>query len=98
MVNTFSLIIAIVIPDYGCFSNIKVFSETDNNISTFEISVYTTNQTICDDLFAGGRKTLSVQEYMLKNKAEVAFQLLDKKASDLTVPQYIKEAIEWISE
>jgi hypothetical protein len=49
-------------------------------------------------LFAGGRKTLSVQEYMLKNKAEVAFQLLDKKASDLTVPQYIKEAIEWISE
>ncbi|MDY0081662.1 MAG: AAA family ATPase [Ignavibacteriaceae bacterium] len=83
--------------DYSSFPNIKVFSEIDNSVSTFEISVYNTNKSICDDLFAGGRKTLTVQEYMLKNKAEVAFQLLDKKASDLTVPQYIKDAIEWIS-
>jgi hypothetical protein len=35
---------------------------------------------------------------MLKNKAEAAFQLLDKKSSELAVPTYIKEAIEWIRE
>ena len=84
--------------DYSSFSNIRVFSETDNTISTFEISVYNTNKAICDELFSANRKTLSVQDYMLKNKAEVAFQLLDKKSNDLTVPQYIKESIEWISE
>jgi predicted ATP-dependent endonuclease of OLD family len=84
--------------NYTSFSNIKIFSEIDNNVSTFEISVYKSNKTICDDLFTAGRKTLSVQDYMLKNKAEVAFQMLDKKTNDLTVPQYIKDAIEWISE
>lgn len=84
--------------DYSSFSNIKVFSETDNTVSTFEISVYNTNKAICDELFSANRKTLSVQDYMLKNKAEVAFQLLEKKSNDLIVPQYIKDAIEWISE
>jgi putative ATP-dependent endonuclease of the OLD family len=84
--------------DYSSFSNIKVFSETDNTTSTFEISLYNKNQTICDDLFLDGRKKLTVLEYMLKNKAEVAFQLLEKKSNILNVPQYIKNAIEWISE
>lgn len=82
--------------DYD-FPNIKVFSETDNAISTFEISVYKNNKTICDKLFEPGRKTLSVQDYMLKNKAEAAFQLLDRNANDLIVPEYIKDTIEWIS-
>lgn len=84
--------------DYSSTSHIKVFSETDNSISTFEISLYKTNKTICDGLFSAGRKTLTVLEFMLKNKAEVAFQLLDKKSDTLIVPQYIKDAIEWISE
>ncbi|MFM0479936.1 hypothetical protein PQQ81_05345 [Paraburkholderia strydomiana] len=34
----------------------------------------------CEDLFAAGRKKLTVQQCMLDNKAEAAFQLLDKKA------------------
>ena len=84
--------------DYSDFSNIKVFSETDNSLCTFEISLYNVNKTICDTLFSEGRRTLTVQQYMLKNKAEVAFQLLDKKSDVLVVPQYIKDAIEWISE
>jgi pantothenate kinase len=76
--------------------NISVFSSTNNDISTFEISVYETNKNICDGLFLEGRKTLSVQDYMLKNKADVAFELLDKKGEELDVPEYIENAIEWI--
>jgi putative ATP-dependent endonuclease of OLD family len=33
---------------------------------------------------------------MLSNKADVAFELLDKKGDDLIVPDYIKRAIQWI--
>lgn len=84
--------------DYSGFDFIRVFSETDPAISTFEISVYHNNTKICDDLFSPGRKTLTPLEYMLKNKAEAAFQLLDKKSNELAVPTYIKEAIEWIRE
>lgn len=84
--------------DYSGSSHIKLFSETDNSISTFEISLYNVNKAICDSLFSAGRKTLTVLQFMLKNKAEVAFQLLDKKSDTLIVPQYIKDAIEWISE
>lgn len=76
--------------------NIELFYEIDNTISTFEISFYQTNQVICDELFLPGRKTLSVQEYMLGNKADVAFELLDRKAESVIVPDYIKRAIEWI--
>jgi len=84
--------------DYDSFSNIRVFSEMDNAISTFEISIYNNNKSICDELFLAKRRKLTVQEYMLKNKAEVAFQLLDKKSDILKVPEYIKNAIEWIKE
>jgi len=84
--------------DYSCFDFIRVFSETDPSISTFEISIYQNNTKICDDLFSPGRKKLTPLDFMLKNKAEAAFQLLDKKSSELAVPSYIKEAIEWIRE
>lgn len=74
-------------------SNIKIFYDNDDNIHTFEVSIYNSNKTICDELFNG-----DIQEYMLKNKAKVAFELLDKKADDIIAPDYIKEAIQWISE
>jgi putative ATP-dependent endonuclease of OLD family len=77
-------------------NNIEVFYDSDNDISTFEISFFKNNEAICNELFLAGRKTLTVQEYMLKNKADVAFELLDKKADVLVVPDYIKNAIEWI--
>lgn len=76
--------------------SISIFSSTNNDISTFEISVYKTNKDICDVLFSEGRKTLSVQDYMLKNKADAAFELLEKKAEELDVPDYIINAIKWI--
>jgi putative ATP-dependent endonuclease of the OLD family len=84
--------------DYSDCENIKIFSETDNSKNTFELCLYEKNQTTCDSLFSTGRRTLTVQEYMLKNKAEVAYELLDKKSNEIVVPEYIKLAIEWINE
>nr|WP_320036667.1 AAA family ATPase [uncultured Bacteroides sp.] len=84
--------------DFAAFNFIKIFSESDPALSTFEIALYTVNKVICDELFAPRRRTLAPLDYMLKNKAEAAFQLLDKKAESIIVPQYITDAIEWISE
>lgn len=74
----------------------QVFSDKDNARSTFEIALYQDNLALCEALFAAGRKTLSVQDFMLQNKADVAFELLEKKGNEITPPDYIKEAIEWI--
>ena len=35
--------------------SIRVFSEPDNAIRTFEISMYQNNAKLCDDMFSGGR-------------------------------------------
>ena len=82
--------------EFDAFDFIKVFSEPDIAKSTFEICLYTTNKVVCDGLFLAGRRALSVQEFMIKNKAEVAYELLDKKGEELIAPDYIKLAIEWI--
>jgi len=78
--------------------HIKIFSDEDNQRSTFEICIYQDNKASCDELFGVSRKTLSVQDYMLNNKADVAFELLAKKSSVLNVPKYIESAIQWIKE
>ncbi|MDN8663725.1 ATP-dependent nuclease [Stenotrophomonas indicatrix] len=75
---------------------IRVFADPDPARSTFEICIYQDNTKSCDDLFAAGRRTLSVQDYMLENKTEVAFRLLEKHGKALTVPPYIEQAIAWI--
>lgn len=76
--------------------HMKVFSDPDQARYTFEVCFYQDNAEICDELFKAGRKTLTVQDYMISNKADVAFELLDKKAAELKAPKYIQEAIEWI--
>lgn len=75
---------------------IKIHSDTNNDRFTFEICIYQDNKKICDDLFSANRKTLTVQEYMINDKANVAFELLDKKSNELNVPKYIAEALLWI--
>lgn len=77
--------------------NAQVFFERDNAQSTFEISLYKSNSKICDDLFNAGRITRTVQQFMLDEKTECAFELLEKKANELTVPDYINQAITWIT-
>lgn len=77
---------------------IQVFSDTDNARYTFEVCMYQDNQATCDDLFSGGNIKKSPLEFMLDNKAESAFQLVDNHAEDLEIPNYIKQAIAWINE
>lgn len=79
------------------FENIKVFSDNDNARYTFEVSLYKENEANCDSLFGEGRRTLSVQEYMLANKAEAAFKLLNEKSETITTPQYIRDALVWVN-
>lgn len=76
--------------------HIAVFSDSDDTRYTFEVCLYKDNQAVCDELFLGDRKKLTVQEYMLGNKADAAFLLLDKKGSDLVAPAHIQDAIAWI--
>ena len=90
--------------DHHCVDNYKdytgdhmqVFAEKDNVQRTFEYLLYQANQAICDELFSPGRKKLSVLEYMLCQKSEAAYTLIDKKPGQIKTPAYIKAAIEWI--
>ena len=74
---------------------VEIFSETDNYITTFEISMYNANIDLCEQIFSSDGRKLPIQEYMLKNKADVAFELLSTDEV-VTVPGYIIDAFKWI--
>lgn len=76
--------------------SIRVFGDPNNARDTFEVCIYQDNQSICEDEFSPGRRSLSVQDYMLKNKTDAAFALLEKRASELKAPLYIQQAIQWV--
>lgn len=76
--------------------DIRVFGDENPDRSTFEICLYQDNVAICEQAFGNRRRLLSVQDYMLANKAEAAFELLELNAP-LSVPAYIREAVTWIS-
>lgn len=77
-------------------NNIKVFADDNNKRYTFEICVYEDNKEICDDIFGEGRRSLSVVDYMLNNKAEAIFKLLQEKGGEILTPSYIHQAFVWI--
>ena len=79
------------------YANIKVFADNNDERYTFEVAVYEDNSADCNTLFDGDRRTLSVLDYMLSNKAEAAYKLLTQKEETLVVPQYIREALIWAS-
>lgn len=80
----------------GQFQNIQVFSDSDNNRYTFEVCINKDNPQMCTDVFVSPRRKLSIQDYMMSNKAEAAFKLLSNMPNNLVVPEYIKNAIKWI--
>ena len=80
------------------YANIKVYADNNNERYTFEVAVYNDNTIGCDELFGADRRTLSVLNYMLANKAEAAYKLLTQKGETIAVPQYIKEALEWVKD
>ncbi|MDN5611694.1 MAG: hypothetical protein L0G34_10395, partial [Staphylococcus equorum] len=64
---------------------------------TFEICLYNTNKEFYDNTFANSHMNQGVLQFMLNNKAEAAFRLLENYPSGFIIPEYIKEAIEWVN-
>jgi len=84
--------------DFSEAAEILIRADRDPENTTFEISFYNANKGICNELFTDRVRSNTVLQYMLANKAEVAYQLLLQKADQLIAPDYIKEAIAWINE
>jgi len=78
--------------------DIQVFYERNDTLKTFEICMYETNKKVCEDLFTTSYIKLSPQDFMLGSKTEAAFRLLENKSAELVAPEYIKNAITWITE
>lgn len=77
--------------EYTDDENINIFYDSDNTKHTFEVVLYGDNATLCDELFKK-----DAIKYMLNNKTEAAFKLLSAE-KPISVPAYIKRAIEWIN-
>lgn len=88
-----------IIESYKDFrsENIEIFSDKDNVNWTFEICLYNTNKEFYDNTFANSHMNQGVLQFMLNNKAEAAFRLLENYPSGFIIPEYIKEAIEWVN-
>lgn len=71
--------------------NIQLFVHKGNDENTFEKVLYKDNKSLIESII----KVNDVCSYMLSNKTESAYLLLDDSV-DLTVPKYIQDAIEWI--
>jgi len=76
--------------DFSNDNNIQICYENDELKSTFEKILYSDNQDLCNKLFGD-----NALDYMLKNKTESAYSLLDQ-SEVIAVPEYIRRAIEWI--
>ena len=84
--------------DYQNEPHIKIFSDSNESNTTFEICVYNDNKELCDKLFQSSQGNRVIQKYMLSNKAECAFTILNNGLENFVTPSYIKNAIKWISE
>ncbi|PSW66554.1 ATP-dependent endonuclease [Photobacterium kishitanii] len=84
--------------------NMQVFCDDDDENWTFELCMLVANPNICDELFTkklrkkpNKDEQTTLSEFMLSHKADVAFELLDKKAEELVSPDYIAKAFVWIN-
>lgn len=77
---------------------VRIFFDENNTLKTFEICMYEANKIVCDDQFTNGYIKSTPQDYMLNNKAEAAFRLLEHKSAELIAPDHIKHALKWIAE
>lgn len=82
---------------------VKLFSESNSALNTLEPAFVNANANNIDCLsqFIRGKKingetTESLSEYMEKHKTEWAQKLLENDSYLFDVPQYIKDAINWL--
>ncbi|MGM0338850.1 ATP-dependent nuclease [Enterococcus sp. AZ007] len=77
--------------------NLKISSDKNNANTTFEVCLHNENtKWIADKMITTSSDT---QKWMLSNKSESAFRILENLESDVNgfkIPEYIEEAISWI--
>lgn len=91
--------------NFSKISNIKVFSDKNNDNFTFEVCIVNDNFEILKR-FISKREIEDknrLMEYMMNDKAESAYKILDwletnDDTSIFKIPDYIKGAIEWIKD
>ncbi len=85
--------------------NIKIFSDDDNGNYTFEVSIYNSNKEILEKEMLTQHMSNGLLQYMLKNKTESAFRLLELlegvgesevPINRFVIPNYIQKALLWI--
>lgn len=93
-----------ILESYSKFfsEKIEVFAPKDNTINTFEIALHKNNEDFLEKYLLKPQMINGVLSFMLKNKAEASFRLLnklesnDKVYNEFTIPTYITEAFKWI--
>ena len=83
--------------------NVRLFSEENTLIHTLEPAFVRANLSNIDKLSLLVRGKVESEEteeklsdYMVKHKTEWAQKLLEAKSYDYDVPQYIKDAVNWL--
>ena len=77
---------------------IKVYSDSNNDRHTFEVCLYEDNK----DLFENKMELTTSSDklkFMINNKAESAYRILKELENSkitIKIPNYIKDALEWI--
>ncbi|MCY7778425.1 AAA family ATPase [Bacillus haynesii] len=90
--------------DYSVSENFKVCADKSTDNWTLEVAFYNANKGYFDNIYQKRKTKPEYHEvkmdkalaHMLKNKTENALEI-EKALDELTIPEYLKEAIEWIS-
>ena len=83
-------------------SSIQVYAPKEQDQYTLEVSLYKCNDEFLDKYLQTPQMRNGTQDYMLKNKAEAAFRILnileeDNRYSEFNIPAHIERAYKWIS-
>ena len=83
-------------------SSIQVYAPKEEDQYTLEVSLYKCNDEFLDKYLQTPQMRNGTQDYMLKNKAEAAFRILnileeDNRYSEFNIPAHIERAYKWIS-
>lgn len=79
---------------------IKAFSDHDNKNVTFEVSLYQSNVDFYEQKILTSQMGAGVLNFMRSNKTEAALrtlEILEQSNPPFNIPQYISDALTWIS-
>lgn len=79
---------------------IKIFSEIDDSLYTFEKVFYEKNKDFCNKFLFERKSKNDTLDRMIEHKSEAAYSILLHLMKDhkIEIPDYMKEAIQWIKQ